>query len=168
MKTPLRTSPASAGFTLAEVLLTAFVIGTAFVAGTWSMSATARTKAAYDAAKGPAQFLAQEIFTLADGLPREPSGTTGVTNGTAVVALDSLLGASFEPPILADGTVAPGFDGWEQDVALSIFGLDDLETPTNLDPADGLAAESGFIYLLEVTVSHDGESVDSFSWWIHP
>jgi prepilin-type N-terminal cleavage/methylation domain-containing protein len=165
---PSRTARGPAGFTLAEVLITALVLGTAFVAATWSMSATARTKAAYDQAEGPAPFLAQEIFTLADGLPRTPSGMTGATIGAGVVALDSLIGASFSPPILADASVAPGFEGWGQHVALSIYALDDLTTPTTLNPADGLAPECGHIYLLEVSVEHDGEHVDSFSWWINP
>jgi len=157
-----------AGFTLAELLITALVIGTAFVAATWSMTATARTKAAYDKAAGPAPFLAQEIFTLADGLPRVPSGITAVTSGAAVIALDSLVGASFSPPILADASVAPGFDGWGQSVELSVYAVDDLTTPTTLDPADGLAPESGFVYRLDVAVQHDGEPVETFSWWIHP
>ncbi len=166
---PSRKRPGGpAGFTLAEVLLTAVVIGGAFVAGTWSMSATARTKAGYDQAANPAQFLAQEIFTLSDGLPREPSGMTGATSGAGVLALDSLVGASFSPPILADCTLAPGFDGWEQSVELSVYAVDDLATPTSLDPADGLAPESGHVYRLDVSVHHDAELVDSFSWWIHP
>jgi prepilin-type N-terminal cleavage/methylation domain-containing protein len=156
------------GFTLVEVLITAFVIGTAFVAATWSMTATARTKAAYDAASSPAGFLAQEIFNLADGLPRTPSGTIGVTSGGAVAALDSLEGASFSPPILSDGTLAPGLAGWRQSVDLSIYSLDNLVTPCNLDPADGLPAESSYVYRLEVTIKQDGKLVDTFSWWLRP
>jgi prepilin-type N-terminal cleavage/methylation domain-containing protein len=165
---PARTSRRPAGFTLIEVLITALVIGTAFVAATWSMAATAKTKAAYDQASSPAPFLAQEIFTLADGLPRVPSGTTGVTSGAAVFALDSLEGASFSPPILADGSEASGFDDWQQDVDLSIHSIDDLDHPADLDPADGLPPESSFVYRLEVSVRHEGEVVDTFSWWIHP
>jgi len=157
-----------AGFTLFEVLLAVFILGTALVASTWSMTATARTKEAYDQAKSPAQFLAQEICTLADGLPRTPIGMTGATSGFAVVALDSLVGAHFSPPILADGSVAPGFDGWAQSVNLSVYDLDDLATPTAADPAAGLAPEAGSIYRLDVEVSLDGEPVDTFSWWINP
>ena len=156
------------GFTFAELLLTVFVLGTAFVAGTWSMSATARTKAAYEGAGGPALFLAQEIQAMADGLPRTPSGVTGVTSGAAVLALDSLDGAHFSPPILADGSVAPGLDGWGQDVSLSVYSLDDLTTPTADDPADGLDPESDCLYRLDVSVLHEGEPVHSFTWWIQP
>ncbi len=157
-----------AGFTMAKLLITAFVIGTAFVGATWSMSALTRTKAAYAQDAGPAAFLAQEIQTLADGLPRTPSGTTGATSGVAVVALDSLVNASFSPPILADGTVASGFTGWRQSVALSIYALNDLSTPTADDPAQGLPAESALIYRLDVSVLHDNELVKTFSWWMHP
>lgn len=158
----------AAGFTLFEVLLAVMILGTALVATTWSMTATARTKAAYDLASGPAPFLAQEIFTLADGLPREPTGVTGATTGAAVVALDSLVGARFAPPILADGSVADGFEGWEQRVNLSVFDLDDLATPTPADPAHGLPAEGGALYRLDVEVWHEGQPADSFSWWIRP
>jgi prepilin-type N-terminal cleavage/methylation domain-containing protein len=158
----------TAGFTLFEVLLAVLILGTALVASTWSMTATARTKAAYDQAASPALFLAQEIFTLADGLPRTPIGMTGATTGAAVVALDSLVGAKFSPPILADASVAPGFEGWEQSVDLSVYALDDLATPTGDDPAEGLAPESGCVYRLDIEVRHDGEAVGSFSWWVHP
>jgi len=156
------------GFTLAELLLTAFVIGTAFVAATWSMSALTRTKAAYEQDSGPAMFLAQEIQALADGLPRTPCGVTSATNGAAVAALDSLVNASFSPPILSDGSVAPGFEGWRQNVDLSVCALSDLATPTTDDPADGLPPESALIYRLDVSILHDDELVKTFSWWINP
>lgn len=168
MKLHAAPSPGSAGFTLAEVLLTAFVLGTALVAATWSMSATAKTKAAYDQAESPAAFLAGEIFNLADGLPRTPSGTTGAHTGAAVVALDSLVGASFTPPILADLSVAPGYAGWKQSVALSVYAVSDLTTPTALNPAAGLPPESDHVYRLVVTMLHDGQIVDTFSWWLNP
>jgi hypothetical protein len=161
-------SRSSRGFTLAEVVITAFVLGTALVAATWSMSATAKTKAAYDQAASPAPFLAGEIFNLADGLPRTPSGPTGVTTGAAVVALNSLVGASFSPPILADCSADSDFAGWKQSVALSVYSVDDLTHPTNLDPAAGLPPESGHVYRLDVTMLQDGKTVDTFSWWLNP
>jgi prepilin-type N-terminal cleavage/methylation domain-containing protein len=166
---PLPASPRRArGFTLIETLITAFVLGTAFVAATWSMNATAKTKAAYDNAANPSGFLAQEIFNLADGLPRVPSGPSGVSNGFAVVALNSLVGASFTPPILSDKTVAPGFEGWKQKVALSIYAVGALTTPTGMDPKLGIPPESAYVYRLDVTVQKDGADVDSYSWWLNP
>ena len=168
MKTPVPSTRRPAGFTLVEVLITAFVVGTAFVAATWSMSAVARTTAAYEDSGGPAAFLAQEIFNLADGLPREPNGLTGATIGAGVVAIDSLINASFSPPILSDCSVAPGMEGWRQNVDLSVFAVDDLVTPAALDPADGLPPEAGFVYRLDVSIEHDGKLIDSFSWWLRP
>jgi prepilin-type N-terminal cleavage/methylation domain-containing protein len=161
-------SRTDSGFTMVELLLTALVIGTAFVAATWSMSATARTKAAYEKEGGPSVFLGQEIQTLADSLPREPSGMTGAVTGAGVVALDSLIGASFSPPILADGSAAEGYDDWQQNVDLSVYSLSDLTMPTDDDPADGLAPESDKIYRLDVEVLQGGETVKTYSWWIHP
>ena len=168
MKTPHGTTRSSAGFTLVEVLITAFVVGSAFVAATWSMSAVARTKAAYENAEGPAGFLAQEIFNLADGLPRQPSGMTGATIGNAVVAIDSLINASFSPPIQSDCTAAPGLEGWRQNVDLAVYSVADLSAPAGLDPADGLPPEAGYVYKLDVSVEHDGKLIDSFSWWLRP
>jgi len=156
------------GFTLFEVLMTAVVLGTAFVAATWSMSATARTKAAYDKASSPAAFLASEIFTLADGLPRTPAGTPGANSGAEVLALDCLVGSSFSPPILSDASPAEGFDDWKQVVSLSVYSVANLSVPTGLDPADGLAPESGYVYRLDVSMLQAGEVVDSFSWWLNP
>ena len=158
----------AAGFTLIELVLTVFVLGTAFVAGTWSMSAVARTKAAYDKEKGPAAFLAREIMTLADSLPREPSGMIGATSAAGVLALDSLIGASFCPPIMADGSLIPDLYEWRQNVALTVYELDSLTTPMPCDPADGVPPESAQIYKLDVSILHEGQVVDGFSWWIHP
>ena len=159
---------ATAGFTLIELMLTVFVLGTAFVAGTWSMSATARLKEAYDQDDGPAPYLAREIYALAASLPREPSGLTGATSGAQVVALDSLIGASFSPPIEADGGLTHGLDGWRQNVSLSVYSLDGLSTPSSCDPADGLPPDSAQLYRLDVSILHDGQVVDAFSWWLHP
>lgn len=156
------------GFTLVELLITALVIGTAFIAASWSMTATARTQSAYGQSAGPAAFLAREIQTLADGLPRAPSGITGATSGAAVTALDALIGASFTPAIHADGSVALDYAGWSQVVDLSVYDLDDPSQPTDDDPALGLAPESSQVYRLDVSVLHGDELIDTFSWWIHP
>ncbi len=158
----------SRGFTFVELLVASVVLGTAFVAATWSMNATLRTKAVHDAADGPALFLANEIHVLADSLPREPAGLVAATDVADVGALDALVGASFSPPVLSDGTVTTSFDGWSQHVSLSVHAISDPETPTADDPAAGIPADGGKLYRLAVLVRHDGQDIDTFHWWINP
>lgn len=166
MKT--RNPRSASGFTLLELLVTAVVIGGAFVAATWSMSATMRTKAIYDKESSPAFFLAKEIHELADGLPREPSGTTGVTAAADVVALDSLIGAEFSPAVLASGAAAIGFEDFSQHVSLAVYAMDDPDTPTADAPEDGLPPDGDKLYLLDVLIRENGQDLESFQWWINP
>lgn len=163
-----RARSATRGFTLLEVLVAAVVLGTSLVAATWSMNATARTQALHELADGPADDLAREIHELASGLPREPSGQVGAHSAADVLALDSLVGASFSPPILADGSVAEGLDGWSQHVDLEVHALSALDTPTDDDPAAGLPPDGDKLYRLVVEIRLDGESAGVFSWWINP
>ena len=165
---PARRRRRTAGLTMAELLITAAVMGSSLVAVSWAMTATARTHAAYGDADGPAFFLAKEIHELAEGLPRAPSGDVGATSADDVAALDSLVGALFSPPILADGNAVDGFDDWSQDVSLSVFSVDDLSQPTADDPADGLPPDASKLYRLQVDISNAGDEVDSFHWWITP
>ena len=156
------------GFTLVELLVTALVLSTAFLSATWSMNATARTKEVYAKNQTPAFFLAKEIHELAVALPKTPSGTTGVTTGGAVVALDSLVGARFSPPIFSDGSASDEHDGWKQLVSLAVYDLADPTTPTADAPEDGLASDGTKLYRLEVLVQQDGQDIDTFHWWINP
>ncbi len=169
MRLPLgRDRRRTAGLTMAELLITAAVMSSALVAVSWSMSATARTHAAFGASDGPAFFMAKEIHALAEALPREPSGATGALVAADVLALDSLVGASFSPPILADGSVIDGFDGWSQTVSLSVFAVDDLSQATADDPAAGLPPDAAKLYRLQVDIADAGDEIDSFHWWITP
>ena len=163
-----RNQRTSRGFTFLELLITAVVLGSAFVAATWSMSATMRTKAIYDREDSPAFYLAKEIHELADGLPREPSGVTGATAIGDVVALDSLVGASFSPPVLSSGIEANGYDTFSQHVTLAVYDMDDPTTPTADAPEDGLVADGDKLYRLEVLVRENGQDLESFHWWINP
>jgi len=156
------------GFTFVELLVTAIILGTSFVAATWSMSATARTKAMHDKAATPAFFLAKEMFELADRLPRQPSGVTGVTLPEAILALDSLDGASFSPPLLADGSAAGDFEGWSQHVDVSVYDMANPATPVPGDAWHALPADAAQLYRLEVAIRCDGQDIDTFHWWINP
>ena len=156
------------GFTFLELLVTAVVLGTAFIAATWSLNATMRTKEVYDQNDSPAFYLAKEIQELADGLPRTPSGTVGVTAIGDVVALDSLVGASFSPPVLSSGVVATGFDSFSQHVSLSVYDMSNPTTATADAPEAGMPPDSDKLYRLEVLVRENGQDLDSFHWWINP
>ena len=156
------------GFTLAEVLVASFILGTAFIAASWSLSATASTQAGYGSTEGLALFVGREINELAGSLPKTPSGQTGANNVNDIVALDSLIGASFSPPVMADGTVVSDMSEWTQVVDLSIYSMSDLTTPTSDDPALGLPADADKLYRLDVVVRRNGEDVGSYQWWITP
>jgi Tfp pilus assembly protein PilV len=156
------------GFTLAEVLVSSFILGTAFIAASWSLSATASTKAGYGSTEGLALLVGREMYELAESLPKAPSGTTGATDINDVVALDCLIGAQFSPPVMADGTVVTEMDEWTQNVALSIFSMGNLTTPTADDPALGMPADASKLYRLDVVIHKSGEEVGSYQWWISP
>jgi len=157
-----------AGFTLIEVLIAAAIVGTAFVSVTNAMSAASSSKAQLVNEPFQAMQLAQEIHTLSKILSREPSGTTGAKTAAAVTALDSLIGASFSPPLLADGTQANTLTGWRQNVSLDVYAIDDLSTPTGEDPATLFATYASRMFQLNVTIIENGTQVGTYQWWITP
>ncbi len=156
------------GFTLVETLVAAIVAALVIVALADSITSSVGTRQSLAPPPGSAFHLAQEIYELAIQLPSQPSGTEGVTNGADVVALDSLSGAVFSPPIRADKTALSGYAGWTQQVALSIYALDDLDSATTMAISDGLSPSEGCVYKLSVTILARGDEVDAFEWWIKP
>jgi prepilin-type N-terminal cleavage/methylation domain-containing protein len=157
-----------AGFTLLEVLIAAAIVGVAFVSVTNAMSAATSSKEELASEPFQASQLAQEVHTLSKILSREPSGTTGATSAAAVTALDSLIGASFSPPILADGTQANSLTGWRQSVSLDVYAIDNLSTPTGEDPAALFATYASRMFQLTVTILENGTQVGTYQWWITP
>jgi prepilin-type N-terminal cleavage/methylation domain-containing protein len=155
------------GFSLAEVLI-ATVIASYAMMSSWSVNGAVSAKYAMDADPIEAAQLAREIYECAELLPTTPSGTTGVTAGADVVALDSLIGASFSPPIFADGTPNTAYAGWTQQVSLDVHALADLGTKTADDPTAGLGSNDGKLYKLTVKMLKAGVEQDTFSWWISP
>ena len=163
--TPRRST---AGFTLLEVLMAAVILSVAFVSATWALSSAARTKSMYEERSYVALALAKNVYELAETLPREPSGAPGAGSADEVLALDSLVGASFSPPLKADGSEHTEMVGWRQDCTLEVFDLSDLSAPTVDDPCAGLPPDGALLYRLAVTVSQGGQPIETAHWWITP
>lgn len=155
------------GFTLVEVLLAALIAGIAMAAVSWTMTSAAQAKAVLTQDPQP-YLLAREIRELAESLPRAPSGLLAATRGSDVLALDSLHGAIFTPPLRSNRTAQTALTGWAQRVSLAVCTLDDLEAPTGESPTLGLAHDAQRLYRLTVAVTKDGQTVDRFEWWLTP
>ena len=156
------------GFTLLEVLVASAIVGVAFVSVTNSMSAATTSKAALSGEPFLATQLAKEIHTLSKTLPREPSGDEGAKTAAEVTALDSLIDADFDPPLLADMTQDASLAGWRQRVSLDVFAINDLTTPTGEDPASLFGSFSPRVFQLSVTIKQNGQDAGTFTWWITP
>jgi prepilin-type N-terminal cleavage/methylation domain-containing protein len=165
VKTPAHPHRRTAGFTLIEVLLAAVVIVLA-IASSQAVFTTASAKVAYADDSLSARQLAREIRQMAQMLPRESVGSTVVTDAADVVALGSLQGASFSPPIMADGTELSGLTNWEQRIELEVVTLDAPGTRQLTDPRTALSVTSACLYRLKVKILQNDVEVDSFQWWL--
>jgi hypothetical protein len=170
MSTTTNTTAArrQAGFTFAEVLMATVIVGFAVISSSWALAGAVSTKHELKETPFTASQLAKEIYECAEAIPREPTGTVAVTSGGAVTALDNLIGATFSPPILADGSTLTEMADWTQTVDLEVYALDDLTTPTGEDAWLGLSEHAERMFKLTVTIQKDGADVDSFHWWITP
>ena len=156
------------GFTIIEVLIATALIGLVAVGGTWSMAQSARAKEMMKGDPITASLLAKEVFELAQSLSRSPSGVTGVTSAEDIIALDSLVGASFSPPIRSDATTDSSLAGWGQQVTVAAFDLVDLDTPSGQSMAQALGSYQASVYKLTVNVSLNGEPAGQWAWWLTP
>lgn len=158
----------SEGFTLTEVMLSTLLVGTVVVASSWAMNTATRAKIMNVEQPFEAAILAKEIYALAQTLPREPSGIPGVRSAGEVVALDSLAGAVFSPPIRADRTTDTSLTGWTQQIQIDIYSMDDLENKTNENILLGVDSKAERLFKIQVTILNQGNLVDSFEWWLTP
>jgi prepilin-type N-terminal cleavage/methylation domain-containing protein len=157
-----------AGFTLIEVLVTAAIVGTTLVASSWALAGAALARETLQEAPYTASLLAKEIHSLALTLPKSPSGKPGATKAADVEALDSLIGARFNPPIRANLVTSTALKDWTQSVDVAIFDTSDLTTPNSDDPAAGISLGDQKLYRLTVTIEDGGAVADDFVWWIAP
>ena len=156
-----------AGMTLIEVLVSAVVVSLALVSGSWALSQASSSKSIHTEAPLTAALIAREIHELALRLPAGPSGQPAATSGADVVALDTLAGASFTPPIRSTLDTIPGTAGWKQSVSVAVYELDKLDKPkvkgyAPIDPGDDR------LYRLTVQVSSHGVDQGTWWWWLDP
>lgn len=165
---PRRLTDTTSGFTLLEVLLAVVLIGMALsaVTATANQASVVGVELAED--RETAALVAREIHEMVRSLDREPSGSTGARTGSEVLALDSLVGARFTPPLRSDRTPDPTRTGWSQHVDLAVYDIDDLRTPTGEQPWQRFPRHSDRLLKLTVTVLENGQTVDALSWWITP
>lgn len=145
-----------AGMTLLEVLVAALVVSVALGAAVQAVGTAAVTLADHGDDPARARLLAEEILSLAQGLPRGPAPVGAVAKASDVVVLAQLDGQRFSPPVDARKQIIPGAGGWTQDVALVAESL----------PAP---AGAGEVARLTVTVTQrNGDVNETFTWWVRP
>jgi hypothetical protein len=113
-------------------------------------------------------LLARELRELAETLPREPSGGSPATSASEILALDTLDGAVFSPPLRANGSADSTLTGWSQETSLALCALSAPSVATAEDPRAGVQGNAERVYRLTVSVRHQGALVDSFDWWLTP
>lgn len=161
-------SRARRGFTLIEVMLTTVVVGMAVVAVSWMITHANKTQAMHQAETVDPLLLAREVYELAETLDPALSGSGPASAPSEVLALDSLDGASFSPPIRADLTEIATSSGWTQQVDLVAFDVSDLTTKTSDSVQGTQPTGSALIYRVDVTILEGSSVVDTYSWWLNP
>ncbi|HEX5010503.1 MAG TPA: hypothetical protein VFY71_08875 [Planctomycetota bacterium] len=153
---------AASGFTFIEVLLGTLVLGTMLVTATTALTSAAVAQDQLVTAPVTAYSLAREIHSLALVLPRDAGDGQPAASGAAVLLLEDLDGASFNPPIAADRRRLTYDEDWTQQVAIEPVELGDPAQPA----ADATAA--GTLLRLTVTVLQGSTERGSYVWWMSP
>ena len=153
---------AASGFTFVEVLLGTLVLGTMLVTATTALTSAAVAQDQLVTAPVTAYGLAREIHSLALLLPRDTGDGQPAANGAAVLLLEDLDGARFNPPIAADKRTLTHDSEWTQQIDLEPVELSDPDLPA----ADATA--SGTLLRLTVTVLEGPTARGSYVWWMNP
>jgi type II secretory pathway pseudopilin PulG len=152
----------SSGFSFLEILVATLVVGSALVAAMSSLTAATQSQSALATGPTTALTLANEIHTLALGLPRTAGDGTPARAGGEVAVLDDLDGASFSPPIDAQRGSLAASTGWSQAVSVDPVAL---AAPTVTDED---RSSSDTLLKLTVTVRQGAAAAGTYSWWINP
>lgn len=149
------------GFTLIEVLVASAIMGMLFVAlmeafrtGLLMLEHSQRMTVGATLA----EELHQMTLTMPLDDPQAPGGwgLEGGETATQCDDIDDLDGASFSPPINADGVAINGLDDYLQEVTVVSVANQDF----NQVVADGTSG----VYRVTVTVTCDGDQVGVVSW----
>jgi hypothetical protein len=160
-------SARAGGLTLIEVLMGTVIVSLVVVSASWALSQAGSNKHVHEESPINAALLAKEIHELALTLPTADSGKAAATAPGEVVALDTLDGAEFSPPVSSALEELGGSKGWMQRVKVSVYDLTDLETPVS-DDFTSEAKSSSSLYKLTVTVFDGKTEMGDWSWWINP
>ncbi len=156
------------GFTLIEVLMAVMLLAIVLPAITAATGNAVTVKSELAEDEVSAAILAREIHEMARGLARQPSGSTGARTGQGVLALDSLVGARFSPPLRSDRTAESTRSEWTQQVDIVVYALDDLQVPTGESATQAFSRHADRLLRLNVTMLRNGEAAGEFGWWITP
>jgi prepilin-type N-terminal cleavage/methylation domain-containing protein len=154
------------GLTLIEVLMGSIVVGLVLVSASWALSQASTNRHIHEESPINAALFAREIHELALTLPTAASGGGTATSGIEAIALDTLDGATFSPPIDSFKFELPAA-GWSQHVTVGVYSLDDLETPVS-EGFTTASKSSPAIYRLSVQVLQGDVDRGTWWWWINP
>jgi len=160
-----RHARATAGLTLIEVLVAAFIVSSVLVSASWALSQANSSKAIHAEDSIEAALFAREIHELALRLSTELSGNPAAKTAADVLALDTLDGAVFSPPIDAKPAVIQGAEGWSQTVAVSVYDLTDTTNAVAAKMVDA-TKNARTLFKLSVTIKQRGVDKGTWWWWI--
>ncbi|MGQ0553929.1 MAG: type IV pilus modification PilV family protein [Planctomycetota bacterium] len=153
--------------TLLEVLIGTFIVSVVLVSAGWALSSTTSSKQIHAEEPLNAALLAREIYELAMTLPTAPSGLPVADAPGEALALDTLDGASFQPPIDSRQAAMASLGTWKQRVQIQVFDLADPEVAA-LDGYAQIAGGAGQIYRLVVTIEQRKIDLGTWWWWVNP
>jgi len=156
-----------AGMTLIEVLMGTLIVGLVLVSASWAVSLSSSSRHIHEESPINAALMAKEIHELALTLPTTASGAGAAALGADIVALDSLDGASFSPPIDSAKATIGSAAGWKQNVTVSVYALGDLENPVS-ESFTAESKSSTSLYRLSVQVMNGKLDMGTWWWWINP
>jgi hypothetical protein len=153
--------------TLIEVLMGTLVVSLVLVSASWALSQASTSRHVHAESPINAALLAKELHELALTLPTAPSGGGAAIAGSGVLALDTLDGASFTPPIDSAKASVASATGWTQLSHVSVYALSDLDHPTS-STFTAVGKSSTSLYRLSVQVKQGSKDMGTWWWWINP